>query len=155
MSAVAATAGCAVEPIRRDIYGMDLQVVRPGVTPQQEEIPVLLQLKNTTTLRPDRTKTYFPYQLKKRQYLEQLAMPRSRVKALLVVMATSPVQADWSKGTHDALTVQYCCYWCSLEGHDVSPNVQAPTVHIPTTNVFDAPALTDILDRLDRGEALT
>ena len=154
VAAVAATAGCTTEPKRRDLYRTDLEIVRPPTNGQTEEISLLVQLKNTTIIRPDPAKESFSYKFKKREYLEELAKYRSR-KAILVVMATVPVQADWSKATHDSLEVQHCCYWRSLEGEPVDVNVQSPTVKIPTVNVFDATALTGLLDRLERGENLT
>ncbi|WP_372663746.1 DUF4365 domain-containing protein [Amycolatopsis kentuckyensis] len=151
--AVAATAGCTVQPQRRDLFGADLLVMRDGATPGTEEVSVYLQLKNTTQIRPDLSKETFSYQLKKRVYFDKLAMRREKIKVLLVVMATSPVQADWSKGSHDSLSVQYCCYWRSLEGETAPHGVASPTVKIPTKNVFDADALTEILDKIDRGES--
>ncbi|MGW9308826.1 DUF4365 domain-containing protein [Saccharomonospora azurea] len=153
--AVAATAGCTVEALRRDLFGGDLLITRDGKTAHDQEVSLLLQLKNTTTVRPDPDKETFSYQLKKREYFDRLAAPRKHPKLLLVVMTTSPNQTEWTKGTHDSLEVQYCCYWRSLEGEQAADGVQKPTVRIPTRNVFDAVALTDILDRLDRGEELT
>ncbi|WP_394615252.1 DUF4365 domain-containing protein [Lentzea sp. JNUCC 0626] len=152
--AVAATAGCTVEVTKRDIYGTDVRIIRPAATATAEEITVLAQLKNTTTFRPDPTKDSFSYQLKKREYFEKLAMRRRGPKAILIVMATSPTQADWTKGSHESLEVQYCCYWRSLEGETAADGVISPSVRIPTANVFDAAALTQILDRLDREEEL-
>ncbi|WP_329789156.1 DUF4365 domain-containing protein [Lentzea sp. DG1S-22] len=152
--AVAATAGCTVEVTKRDIYGTDIRIIRPAAEVNGEEITVLAQLKNTTTVRPDPQKDFFSYQLKKREYFDKLAMPRRGPKAILIVMATTPVQADWTKGSHESLELQYCCYWRSLEGETAADGVKSPTVRIPTANVFDASALTEILDRLDREEEL-
>jgi hypothetical protein len=44
VASVAATAGCAVERIPRDIYGFDVRLVRP-MPPGEEEITILAQLK--------------------------------------------------------------------------------------------------------------
>ena len=154
VSAVAATAGCTVETTRRDYYGTDIRIIRPSDDSSKEEVTVLAQLKNTTTIRPDPNKSYFSYQFKKREYFDKLAIMRSSPKAILIVMVTSPIQADWTKGAHDGLEVQYCCYWRSLEGETAGTGVKSPSVHIPTANVFDAEALTQLLDKLDREEAL-
>lgn len=151
---VAATAGCTVEVTKRDLYGTDVRIIRPAADANGEEISVLAQLKNTTTIRPDPARESFSFQLKKREYFEKLAMRRRGPKAILIVMATSPVQADWTKGSHESLEVQYCCYWRSLEGETAADGVISPSVRIPTANVFDAAALTEILDRLDREEEL-
>jgi hypothetical protein len=155
VSTVAATAGCSMEFLRRDLVGTDVEIIRPGRTDHDEEISVRVQLKNTTTIKPDLVKGWFSYQFKKRSHFTQLAKPRvSGPKAILVVMVTSPSQHDWTKASHDNLEVQHCCYWRSLEGEIADEGVQSPTVRIYTDNIFDAPALTVILDKLDRGEVL-
>lgn len=154
VAAIAATAGCTAEFKRRDRFGIDGLITRIGAAPGAEEISVQVQLKATSRIRPDPKRTTFPYRLKKRAYFQQLAIKRTAgPKAILVVMSTTPVQADWSKATHDSLEIVHCCYWCSLEGQEL-PDVSSPTVPIPTSNIFDAAGLTDILDRLDRGEEL-
>jgi hypothetical protein len=154
VASVAATAGCTMEPIPKDIYGFDVRLVRPGRNPSEEEVALNVQLKSTTTIRPDLSQETFPYQLRKREYLERLAAPRKGVKAVLLVMVSSPVQADWATVDHDSMTLLHCCYWQCLEGHKVDPNVASPTVRIPTANIFDGPALTSIMDKLSRGEPL-
>ncbi|MFF7703249.1 DUF4365 domain-containing protein [Streptomyces lydicus] len=154
VASVAATAGCAVENVRRDIYGMDALLVRPAEDPGKQEVSVFAQLKNTTTTLPDASKETFSYQLKKRKYFERLALKRKSPKAILIVMATSFRQADWTRASHDRLEISHCCYWVSLEGQTAKEGVQSPSVSIPTANIFDSNALTNILDRLDRGESL-
>ncbi len=148
---VAATAGCTLEFIRRDIHGFDVLITRrsdPGV----QEVSIYAQLKNTTTVRPDTAKPTFSYQFKRRDNLLRLTEPRRDPKAILLVMVTSKEQAAWTACDHDSLTMQYCCYWANLEGQTPEPGVAHPTVHVPTGNVFDAAALRHILDRADRGE---
>ncbi len=152
MGAVAATAGCTMETVRRDIHGFDVQLLRSAPPPAQE-VAVWVQLKSTTTIKPDPNKELFSYKLKKRAYFDRLAAPRKAPKAILVVMACSPVQEKWTACDHDQMSLQHCSYWVSLEG-DTSTAEKTPTVHIPTANVFDADALTRIMDKLDRGEAL-
>jgi hypothetical protein len=153
IASVAATAGCLMEPVRRDLYGVDARLIRP-YPPPQEETTLGVQLKSTTKIRPDMTKETFSYQIKKRQYFDQLSEPRTTMKIVLVVMAVHREQPSWTKGDHDYLRLYYCCYWRSLEGEQVPADVAAPTVKIPTRNVFDAPALASILDRIKRGESL-
>lgn len=155
VATVASTAACSMQPVRRDTYGMDVLLVRPA-SPGVEEISVYAQLKSTTTLKIDPAKRDFPYKFKKREYFDQLAVSRIKgPKAILIVMATSPWQARWTASSHTELQVQHCCYWVSLEGWTVPPGVQSPTVRVPTQNIFDATTLTDILDRLDRGETIS
>ncbi len=154
VAAVAATAGCTLEPIKRDVYGTDVRIIRPGRGDFNEEVVVMAQLKNTTQVRPDPSKDFFSYQFKKRIYFEKLAMRRTTTKAILLVMATELAQADWSKSSHNALEVRNCCYFLNLEGETAAEGVQSPSVRIPTRNIFDADSLTAMLDRVERGEAI-
>jgi hypothetical protein len=155
VTSVAAAAGCTAEPIPKDVYGCDLRLVRPGRSVTEEETPLLVQLKNTTMIKPDSAKAHFSYKFSKREYLERLAIPRTLAKAIAIVMATPPVQTDWTAAGHDFLELRHACYWQSFEGYSVDPKVASPTVHIPTANIFDSRALTAIMDRLGRGESLS
>ncbi|GAA4875596.1 hypothetical protein GCM10023203_27220 [Actinomycetospora straminea] len=51
VGAVAATAGCSFEIKRKDRYGSDIEIVRPGKN-GGEEVAVKAQLKSTTQLKP-------------------------------------------------------------------------------------------------------
>jgi hypothetical protein len=154
VTSVAATAGCAIEPIPKDVYGCDLRLVRPGRVPSEEEISLLVQLKNTTTGKPDPAKGHFSYQFRKREYLERLAMPRGLVKAIAIIMITPPIQREWTAASHESMELRHCCYWQTFEGYPVDPNVDSPTVHVPTSNIFDSAALIEIMDKLSAGEPL-
>jgi hypothetical protein len=152
VAAIGAAAGATVEWTSRDLYGTDARLVRQA-DPSVEETCVLLQLKSTTVVKPDPSAPDFPFKFKKRRHFEWLAMERTTNKALLVVMTVHPSQANWITATHDYLRLHHCCYWVNLEGQTVREAVQQPTVRVPTVNIFDANALTGILDRIDRGEA--
>ena len=145
---VAATAGCLVEPISRDLYGVDVTFVRPR-GPQREEVSLHAQLKNTTTKVPDHTKASFGYQFHRRDHFDYLAMPRKTIKTILLVMVTDPDQSKWSNGNHKSLKVRKCCYWVDLEGQ--MTEAKKPTVQVPTRQIFSASALTGLLDRVESG----
>lgn len=113
-----------------------------------------VQLKATTQISIDGSKEYFSYQFTKRKYFEDLAKIRSYPKAILVVMAIPQQQYLWTEANHPGLLTRHCCYWVSLEGMAAKPGVTKPTVRVPTKNIFDANALIDIVDRIDRGESL-
>ncbi|MER7500894.1 DUF4365 domain-containing protein [Nonomuraea pusilla] len=151
---VASAAGCTVEYKRRDVFGVDVQIIRPPADATIQEISVYAQLKSTLAQKPDPDKDYFSYQFKKRQYMEHLVKRRSSPKAILIVMAMPPIQASWTIADHENLKISHCCYWVSLEGASIAPGVQSPSVRIPTVNKFDAQALNNIMDTLDRGGEL-
>lgn len=153
VAAVAATAGCTMQPFQGDLYGSDALLIRDsGVG--LEEVSVLAQLKNTTTQRADIERGFLSYQFKKRDSFERLTEPRKFLKSILVVMTAPRRQIEWTSSSHDYLSLHHCCYWVCLEGQSASAGVSSPTVRVPTENVFDAPALTAILDRLERGDPL-
>lgn len=152
VSAVAATAGCQYNPKLRDTYGVDAELVR-APDGLKEEISVFVQLKNTTMMKPDPSKTEFTYRFNKRRDMQMLTQRRSGIKKILVVMCTSPLQHEWTSAVHDQLQMIHCCYWTYLEGESV-PTVDKPTIRIPTANIFDASALTKILDQLEVGGSL-
>jgi hypothetical protein len=149
VAAVAAGAGCSMNRVNRDIYGMDVLIVRDGKF-SEEEISIYLQLKNTTTIKPDTSKVHFSYQFHKREHFLRLSRRRRNLKARLVVMVTSPVQAEWSTANHESLSVIFACYWCDLEGMEVPDHVSQPTVRVPTAQLFDSNALTKMLDELEQ-----
>ena len=147
---VAATAGCTVEPVQRDINGVDLMIIRQR--PQLEEISLYAQLKNTTTKTPDPDKPSFGFQFRHRAHFDRLAIERSTIKAVLLVMVTDPDQSKWTAAHHESLSVRKCCYWVNLEGQQST--AEQPTVRVPTDQVFSALALSALLERIERGEPL-
>lgn len=153
VSAVVATAGCSVTFVKHDTFLKDALIVRPGWD-GGEEVSLYAQLKSSTTLKPDPSKPTFGYKFTKRRYMEDLVKPRSVVKAILLVMTTHRVQGNWTIASHHELRLHHCCYWKSLEGDTVPAGVQSPTTGVSTSAIFDAPALTEIMDRLDRREGL-
>ena len=104
---VAATAGCTVEPVRRDVNGVDLMIIRQR-SPQLEETSLYAQLKNTTTKTPDPNKPSFAFQFRHRAHFERLVVERSTIKAVLLVMVTDPDQSKWSAAHHESLSVRKC-----------------------------------------------
>ncbi|MEY9913312.1 hypothetical protein ABIA35_009579 [Catenulispora sp. MAP12-49] len=153
VATVAAAAGCTMEFVRRDIYGIDVRLIRPrGV--DAEEIRVDAQLKNSTRVKPNPGASHFSFQFKERSHMAHLTKPRGQAKAILVVMATTGSQKAWTETSHDQHIVRHCCYWMNLEGHEIKDGVKSPSVRVPTANIFDAEALTMILDKLERGEPL-
>ncbi|MGW4894429.1 DUF4365 domain-containing protein [Kitasatospora sp. NPDC004240] len=154
VTSVAATAGCTIERVGADLWGMDVTFVRPPATPLEEEVMLLAQLKCTTQLVPDATKDTFSYQFTKRQYFDHLAKPRRNFKSILVVMTAPTTQAEWTEATHSGLLTRRACYWKHLEGMQVDPGVKKPSIRISTSDIFDAQTLIKLMDRVDRGDPL-
>jgi len=153
VQSVAATAGCLFIRQERDMFGMDAMLVRPSTDPAGEETSFYVQLKSTTMVAPSADAEDFSYRFNKREYMSRLAAPRRTVKAVLIVMAVPPGQADWTDVQHSHLAVKQACYWICLEGYEV-PDMQKPSVRVPTANLFDAQALTAMMGKIERGEPL-
>lgn len=150
--AIAATCGVSVQPVRRDMYGYDIEFVRQADA-AVEEVSVRVQLKSTTTVPvvPPGGKT-FSYQFQDRAGFDSLAMPRRTQKRLLVLMVVHPDQRRWTYSHHRATLLRHCCYWLNMEG--MTATARKPSVSVPTANVFNAAALTGILDRIEGGQAV-
>jgi len=147
---VAATAGCLVETVQRDILGLDVRFIRQRGS-NLEETSLHAQLKNTTTISPDLNKPTFPFKFKQRRHFDHLTKQRSTIKAILIVMVTDPDQSRWSDGDHNSLSVRKCCYWANIEGHN--SKAAYPTVQVPIGQTFSPVALNDILDRIEIGQS--
>ncbi|MEL7974352.1 DUF4365 domain-containing protein [Isoptericola sp. F-RaC21] len=150
VTSVAATAGVTVQHTDRDMHKYDLELVRqPSV--DQEEVSVRLQLKSTTTISVQPGATHFNYRFDSRASFDSLAMQRSTVKHILVVMLVHPDQNRWSFVHHRAMLTRQACYWAYLEGRAALERPLRPVVSVPLGNIFDARALTGILDRIEVG----
>jgi hypothetical protein len=152
--AIASTAGCTINRIDRDVNGLDVEFILSRGQ-HVEEVTIRAQLKSTTTRRPNPSKRDFSFQFSERRHFDHLAKKRDAVKAILLVLVTDPDQSLWAAATHDALSIQRCCYWVNLEGHPASgTSVARPTVKVPLANVFDAKALRAMFDRVVAGAPL-
>ncbi|WP_328527980.1 DUF4365 domain-containing protein [Nocardioides sp. NBC_00368] len=151
VASVAATAGAIAEFRKRDMHKYDVELSRqPDVG--FEEVAVRLQLKSTTTIRPQPHETHIKFRFKTREDFNSLAMPRDTIKHILVVMVVGADQRAWTEASHDVLSLRHCCYWINLEGQ-VAPDVpKQPVVEVPRSNVFDASSVTAILDRIEQGQ---
>jgi Domain of unknown function (DUF4365) len=146
---VASTVGCIVERKNRDRYGVDVEFKLPR-DDYLEELTIYAQLKCTTTIDPDPSKPTFGYRFRDRRHFDQLAKPRATIKAILIVMVTSPIQAAWTEVAHDQLIIRQACYWMNLEGAKPS-SPKTPTVAVPIANIFDGPNLIEMFQRLEQG----
>lgn len=152
VSAIAATAGVSFQPVFKDMHRYDVQLVRQP-DPTVEEVAIRLQLKSTTSISVPRPGTSsMSYQFKSREAFDALAMKREHVKHILLLMVVHQNQNRWTYSHHRAMVLRHCCYWVNLEGQTSS--AQFPTVSVPTANIFDAAALTGMMDRVEGGQPI-
>ncbi|WP_322938041.1 DUF4365 domain-containing protein [Nocardioides bizhenqiangii] len=150
VSAVAATCGVSAQWTSRDNHKYDVELVRQPVA-SSEEISVKAQLKSTTGISMPTGATHLSYQFKSRAAFDSLVMPRGLQKHILILMVVHKDQSRWTYTHHRAMLLRHCCYWLNMEG--MTSEADKPTVSVPAANVFDAAALTGILDRIEGGLA--
>jgi len=148
VGAVASTAAVAAQFVPRDYYGFDVEFMRLLDT-SAEEVSVRAQLKSTTKLKFSADGRSFSYQFESRAAFDNLVKARSTQKNILVLMLVHHDQNKWTYAHQRALLVRHCCLWLNMEG--MTSAASWPTVSVPTANVFDAAALTGILDRIENG----
>lgn len=152
VSAVSATCGVSAQWTTRDNHKYDVELTRQPDT-SFEEVSVRVQLKSTTTIPViPRGATNFSYRFNDRAAYDSLVMARSAPKHILVLMVVHQDQNRWTYSHHRALLLRHCCYWLNMEG--MTSAAQQPTVSVPTANVFNAAALSGILDRIEGGQTI-
>lgn len=148
VGAVASTAGVSVQPVARDNFKYDLEFMRQP-DPSKEEVSIRAQLKSTTQLKFSADGLSFSYQFESRAAFDDLVMVRTTQKRILVLMLVHHDQNRWTYVHPRAMLLRHCCLWLYMEG--MTSAAEAPTVSVPCANVFDAAALTGILDRIEKG----
>lgn len=73
---------------------------------------------------------------------------------VLIVVLLPDDETEWLTQTDNELCLRHCGYWLVLKGHNPVPNRSSVTVRIPTANLFSSAQLTEMMDKVARGEAL-
>lgn len=150
VAAVAATCGVSAQFVTRDMHKYDVEFVRQP-DGDVEEVSVKAQLKSTTTVMVRPGASSFRYRFESHEAYASLAMKRGLQKHILILMVIHQDQSRWTYSHHRAMLLRHCCYWLNMEGFTSSAD--RPYVSVPTANVFNAAALTGILDRIEGGLA--
>jgi hypothetical protein len=83
---------------------------------------------------------------------EDLRDPAAGCPRILVLLVLPPEEADWTEQTEQHLLLRGCAYWLSLKGMRRTSNRRTVRVALPRANVFSAPALLALMDKIKRGE---
>ena len=148
VGAVASTAAVSVQPVKRDNFKYDLEFVRM-LDPSMEEASFKAQLKASTKVKYTHGGASVSYQFDDKAAFEDLAKFRKTTKRILILMVVHLDQSRWTYAHQRAMLVRHSCYWLNMEG--MSSTAAYPTVSVPTANIFNAAALTAMMDRLDNG----
>jgi len=144
--AVAAIAGFQVNLPVPDIDSVD--GVISSTTNRRPKID--FQAKATTQDRLRDGVVRFPLPVK--NYNDLRADTISPRILIVLLMPSSPL--DWAVQTEEELCMRHCAYWHSLEGQPETSNSVSVTVHLPTHNILSVNQLTDLMNRVNRGESL-
>lgn len=71
---------------------------------------------------------------------------------ILIVALMPREEIQWLNQTNEELCLRHCAYWLSLGGHEPVPNSTSVTVHIPVANIFSCEQLSDLMEKVERGD---
>ena len=76
------------------------------------------------------------------------------IPRILIVLLMPQDQSQWINQTVEELCLRRCAYWVCLADKPDTSNTFSVTVEIPTSNVFDHEQLVDLMQKVNRGDAL-
>jgi hypothetical protein len=150
--AVAAACGMTHSRSAKD-YGLDLTLntIREDARRFFESgLKLDLQLKSTATL--IETRAEIGYDLKIAGY-DCLRFPASTPR-ILVVSVLPKSDTEWVRSTPTRLELRQRAFWISLRDRPAVRNRSSLRLMIPKRQRFTADGLREIMDRIERGEAL-
>ena len=157
ISAVAAKAGydCG-RPGSHDV-GEDLEIItvekrgdiifKPGPN-------LYVQAKSSQNFELSEDGEYIKYDLEVSAY-NKLVIEEGRFYPIILILYCMPAdENEWLNICEENTTLKYCGYWTCLMGRTESTNSRTVRVYIPRQNIFTASALTSIMEKIRRMEAL-
>lgn len=145
VTAVASLAGCAAAEPWPDHDSIDW-TLSCRLPPRRPKLD--LQVKSTST--PSAEEGHIRYALKRKNYDELI--PTDLLAPRLLVLVVVPSQpAAWLSMSSDSLVLRHCAYWASLRGLPPTENDRSVTVEVPRANLFDAEALTRLMQVINEG----
>lgn len=76
------------------------------------------------------------------------------IPRILIVVLMPQERAQWLHQTSHELCLRHCAYWLSLKGQPPVPNTTSVNVHIPVVNTFGSEQLSDLMEKVERGELI-
>lgn len=149
--AVASVAGFGASRPEVDDDSVDLSLSDRGAGGTTRSPRLELQLKSTSRidlLHEDHIA--FPLPVKNYDDLrpDNLLVPR-----ILVVVFLPEDLDHWIVHTEDQMALRRCGYWASLRGREAVDNVASVTIHVMRANVFNVPALQQMMTNIEAGVA--
>lgn len=150
VQAVAASAGFIVTGSDLD-YGIDQGLSEVALfkgRPRASGFSYDIQLKATT--RYSVSDGHVRYALDVTAYNDIVSRESPATPLLLVLLCLPEDRSMWLNLHEEALILRKCCYWGQFPGPP-SGNAARKTVHIPTSQIFDAEAAAALMERRRRG----
>jgi hypothetical protein len=154
VKAVAAVAGYSVQEKTRamDYAGQDLTIELPGELAGTLFPRFDAQVKCTSS--PDVIKeNSINFPLPVNNY-DKLRNSDVLVPHILIVVLVPEEFRDWMSVSEEQIVLKKCGYWVSLKGMPATQNRNTVTVALPRTNLLTPDNLTQIMEKIAKGEEL-
>jgi hypothetical protein len=146
--AIVSVAGFVISRQEVDEDSVDLTLSARGVSGTYRSPKIDIQLKCTARDLIHDDHLHFP--LPRKNY-DELRGDRFLVPRLLVVVTVPEALDDWLAQSEEELILRRCGYWMSLRDAPETSNTETVTVYVPRSNLFTAPVLKNIMQRIADG----
>lgn len=116
-----------------------------------EFLPPRVEAQLKCTAQDVLKETYLQYALSIKNY-NDLRKELVMVPRILIVLCVPKAVDQWLGPTEFKTVLKHGGYWFSLRGFPETTNSETVTVHIPRANMFTVTALSQLMDRVARGE---
>lgn len=113
-----------------------------------------IQAKSSQNFETSDDGEYIKYDLEVDTYNKLILEEYGMYPIILVLYCMPADEDDWLNICEDNTVLKYCGYWTCLMGNPISTNTSTQRIYIPKNNIFTSSALTSIMDKIRRKEAL-
>ncbi len=128
----------------------DIQIIRPGRY-LDCGFGIDYQLKSTVNVELE--EEYIKYDLEAKTYndliLEDVGTPR-----ILILFVLPNEQNQWLNISSDQTVLKNCAWWYSLKGMPPTKNDNTIRIRIPSKQILNEHALTELMNKVRKGEEL-
>lgn len=153
--AVAAHAGLIFEPATTD-YGVDGTIRKVHIRAGRRFVgghSLDVQLKATTRWSMPNDEVIFDLEAKTYNDLVDRFCQSHATPMILVLLCLPENESEWLEISVQELIMRHCCYWCVVGGTRTD-NLTTQRIMIPKANLFDQKTITELIEKVQRGDAL-
>ena len=144
---VAAVAGCSISKPSVDNDSIDWTI--SNRLPKRPKLDVQLKCTSADELASGLS----VYPLRAKNYADLISDDLIAPRILVLVVVPTELR-DWLRISEQELVLRRCGYWISLAGEPESSNTTSVTVHIPRENRFTVESLSELMEKISKGQAL-